>query len=433
MNNCATHTDFIDVRRRINELSVEELNRTAEEFFARRWDWESLLAKPLSEISEAPELLVAFAHVVSGLQMLPDMTILDFGAGTCWTSRFLAQLGLRVIALDVSRSALAIGRKLLRRHPLIGHKPRPQFLLFDGRRIDLPDESVDRISCWEALHHVPNPNEVLQEMSRVLKPGGIAGFSEPGPAHSKSEQSQIEMKEHGVIENDVNMQEIWRAAQPAGFTRIMLTVFNAEPITLSLEDFDHFMHGGEGAQLNTQLRAQMNERRLFFLYKGERNIRLDSRQRGGLSADLKVTTETTHIKVGESVRLQVQAKNTGSAVWLPTPEAPAIWWKKGPLARIGRRRYMGADRVPPRVGGVRFAIQLLDEAGKVIDIDYFRYHLTNGEGREIAPHESIELTFEVPMIRAGKCLLKCQLVSEFVCWFETLGSNAVTIPIEVLA
>lgn len=433
MSSSAKQTEFIDVRQRIEGLSVEQLCAGAEGFFAERANWDSLLAKPLSDIEEAPELLVCFAHVVRGLNLLPDMTVLDFGAGSCWTSRFLTQLGMKVIALDVSPSALRIGKKLFRRHPVIGNKPRAEFLLFDGRAIDMPDASVDRITCWEAFHHVPNPKEVIGEMGRVLKPGGIAGFSEPGPDHSKSEQSQIEMQEHGVIENDVDVREIWRIAQPAGFTRITLAVFNTEPVTLSLNDFEGFMIDGDaGAQVNAELRAQMHERRLFFLHKGERDVRIDSRQRDGLSADLTVTAETTRVTAGQSLRLRAKIKNTGSAVWLPTPEASSVWWKKGPLSRVGQRRYMGPDRLPPRVGGVRFAIQLLDQAGRIIDIDYFRYHLTSGEGREIAPDESIELALEVPMIRAGRYLLKCQLVSEFVCWFETVGSHAVIIPVEIL-
>ena len=59
--------------------------------------------------------------------------------------------------------------------------------------------------CLDAFHHVPNPGLVLAELSRVLKEGGIAGFAEPGPEHSKSPQSQYEMKTFKVVENDVNV------------------------------------------------------------------------------------------------------------------------------------------------------------------------------------------------------------------------------------
>src|SRR6266404_3645653 len=427
-------SDVLDVRKLVKELSVEELCQTAEEFFAQRVDWDSLHAKPFADIDETPELLICFAQVVRGLDLLPDMTILDFGAGSCWTSRFLSQLGLKVIALDVSQSALKIGRKLYRRHPIIGNRPKPKFLLFDGQSIDLPDHSVDRISCWEAFHHVPNPAQVISEMGRVLKAGGIAGFSEPGPDHSKSPQAQEEMRTNRVIENDINVREIWSEAQRAGFTEIKLALVNPNTFLLSLDEFEAYLAGEDLSEgYISETREQMQHRRVFFLFKGESEAPPDSRARGGLLADLQVKPASNRIRAGKLLRLKVIAKNTGTAVWLPAPEAAQPWWQKSVLRGFGRRPHMGPDRVPPRVGGVRFAIQLLDEAGKLLDIDYFRYHLTPGQGRLIKCGEAVEFSVDVPMPRSGKYVLKCDLVSEFVRWFASVGSNEVHIPIEVLS
>jgi SAM-dependent methyltransferase len=424
---------LIDVRQLIKEASVEELCRGAEEFFAQRIDWSSLQAKPFSEIGETPELLTCFVQVVQGLNLLPDMTILDFGAGTCWTSRFLSQLGLRVIALDVSASALKMGRELYRRHPLIGHQPPPQFLQFDGHSFDLPDESVDRISCWESFHHVPNPARVIREMGRVLRPGGIAGFSEPGPEHSRAAQSQHEMRTNKVLENDINVREIWREAQGAGFTEIKLALFNPKPFRVPLEEFEAFLSGqGAGADYVAEMRREMQQRRLFFLYKGNAPAVADSRQREGLRAELQVTPASTRVAAGKALRLKAVVRNTGSAVWLPTPEDAQPRWKVGFLSLLGRRPHMGPDRVPPRVGGVRFGVQLFDDKGELLDIDYFRYHLTPGRGREIQPGETVEFAAEVPMLRAGKYVLHCDLVSEAVCWFEHSGSHATRLAVEVL-
>src|SRR5829696_2892671 len=129
--------NFIDVRQRMKEWSVEELCETAEEFFARVDNWDYFHAKPFAAVNETPELLINFAQVVRGLKLLPDMTIVDFGAGSCWTSRFLSQLGLQVIAVDVSSSALKIGEELYKRHPVIGDQPPAQFLHFNGHVLDL--------------------------------------------------------------------------------------------------------------------------------------------------------------------------------------------------------------------------------------------------------------------------------------------------------
>src|SRR5258708_9788032 len=246
MSREAINPGFVDVRKLMHELSVEELCLAAEEFFEQRSAWDGLHAKPFADIDETPELLICFAQVVRGLNLLPDMTILDFGAGSCWTSRFLSQLGLKVIALDVSPSALKIGQKLYRRHPVIGNRPKPQFMLFDGQSIDLPDHSVDRISCWEAFHHVPNPAQVIREMGRDLKAGGIAVFSEPGPHHSKSPQPQNEIRTNRHIENDINVRGIWSEAQKAGFTEIKLALVNPNPFLLPLEEFESYLAGDSG-------------------------------------------------------------------------------------------------------------------------------------------------------------------------------------------
>src|SRR5258706_209865 len=433
MSNGVINPDFVDVRQLIKELSVEELCLAAEEFFAKRIDWESLHAKPFAEIDETPDLLICFAQVVRGLNLLPDMTILDFGAGSCWTSRFLSQLGLKVIALDVSPSALKIGQKLYRRHPIIGNRPKPQFLLFDGQRINRPDDSVDRISCWEAFHHVPNSAEVIREMGRVLKAGGIAGFSEPGPEHSKSPQAQDEMRTHRVIENDINVREIWSEAQKAGFTEIKLALVNPNTFLLALDEFESYLDGDDSGQhFISETREQMQHRRVFFLFKGESEAPPDSRQRERLLADLQVEPASNRIRAGKRLRLKVTAKNTGTSVWLPSPEAVRPWWQKSVLKGFGRPPHMGPDRVPPRVGGVRFAIQLLDDGGKLLEIDYFRYHLTPGEGRPIKCGEAVEFSVDVPMLRSGRYVLRCDLVSEFVGWFASVGSKEVHIPIEVI-
>jgi ubiquinone/menaquinone biosynthesis C-methylase UbiE len=93
----------------------------------------------------------------------------------------------------------------------------PVFLHFDGHKINLPDESVDRIICHDAFHHVPNQKEVISELGRVLKRGGIAGFSEPGRFHSQSPQSQSEMRNFNVLENDIIPTEIFSLAREYGF------------------------------------------------------------------------------------------------------------------------------------------------------------------------------------------------------------------------
>lgn len=46
-------------------------------------------------------------------------------------------------------------------------------------RINLPDASVDLITCFGVLHHIPNVSFVVKEFSRVLMPGGFVLVREP--------------------------------------------------------------------------------------------------------------------------------------------------------------------------------------------------------------------------------------------------------------
>jgi len=65
-------------------------------------------------------------------------------------------MGCRGVALEVSKSALDLGQKLT-------------FLPFEGFRISLEDESIDRSVCYDTLHHIPNPE--LQLRFRLERSG----------------------------------------------------------------------------------------------------------------------------------------------------------------------------------------------------------------------------------------------------------------------
>jgi SAM-dependent methyltransferase len=55
----------------------------------------------------------------------------------------------------------------------------PPDLLWDGRTIPLPDASVDTAMLTEVLEHCPDPEIVLREVRRVLRPGGFLFLTVP--------------------------------------------------------------------------------------------------------------------------------------------------------------------------------------------------------------------------------------------------------------
>lgn len=64
------------------------------------------------------------------------------------------------------------------------HDVKPD-LYWDGVQIPLDDASLDFILATEFLEHYRDTNTVLQEVKRVLKPGGVFFFTVPGvwPLH----------------------------------------------------------------------------------------------------------------------------------------------------------------------------------------------------------------------------------------------------------
>jgi ubiquinone/menaquinone biosynthesis C-methylase UbiE len=390
----------IDVKQLMAASSLEELNRKAEEYFATITDREPHLSKPFASVQEAPALLLNVAILLQGLRLNPGLTVLELGAGTGWLSRFLTQLGCRSILLDVSPTALEIAAELFQRMPVIGSRPAPQFLLFDGRRIDLPEESVDRIVCFDAFHHVPNPGEVLRELARILKPGGIAAFAEPGPDHSKSLHSQFEMQTFGVVENDVDIAAIWAEAQQAGFARIELAAFNGTPFRVSLDEYEQLLAGGEAYErFGVAARAFLSNVRDFFLYKpGE--VPIDSRTADALAAaiDVEIATE---FPAGEALRVRATVTNRGRAVWLPSGQSN---------------------------GAVSLGCHLYDAGGALLDLEYHREALST---RPMARGESVTVTFELPPLAAGVYFLEFDCVAEPVAWFARVGSETVRMRVEI--
>ena len=394
---------MIDAKDVMRRYTVEQLNETADAYFRRVSDPTPLMSKPFTFLHEAPEALQNLGLLLSGLHLGKTMTVLDFGAGTCWLSRFLAQLNCRPVCCDVSEAALAIGKRLFNEHPVMGTTVyRPTFLVFDGHRIDLPDESVDRIVSFDAFHHVPNPGEVIRELSRVLRRGGIAGFSEPGRQHSRTPQSQYEMQNHRVLENDINLNEIFRDAKPAGFTELTVKVLTDMEISLDEYNVMYEADGKEPLKSRTwnQTYNTMFNRSIFFLHKGP--LRRDSRSHIGLAHSIAVDRGDVVTTSGIPVGLTFTLHNAGGAAWL--------------------------DRNSEIFGIVRLASHLYDNQGNLIEVDYSRHDLP----APVEPGETIRLTIDVSLPGPGGYELAFDLVSEGVMWFENQGSKPIRVKVRVL-
>lgn len=96
----------------------------------------------------------------------PEHIVADVGAGTGYMSIGLAPLVSHVYVLDGSPAMLEIARKNLRDFTNV------EFQVADGLSLPLPDQSLDAAFANMYLHHCLEPLKAIQEMVRVLRPGG---------------------------------------------------------------------------------------------------------------------------------------------------------------------------------------------------------------------------------------------------------------------
>ena len=107
---------------------------------------------------------------------LDNATVLELGCGKAQMTRRIAERfpTARIIATEVDQIQHA--NNLASEHPA-----SITFKSGGAQAIDAPDNSIDVVFMFKSLHHVPRElmAQSLQEIARVLKPGGLAWISEP--------------------------------------------------------------------------------------------------------------------------------------------------------------------------------------------------------------------------------------------------------------
>src|SRR5262245_12246469 len=99
----------------------------------------------------------------------PGAQALDLATGTGDIAFALASRGARVVGLDITTRMIELAQSKIDRS---GRAGAPQFLVGDMLALPFPDASFDIITTGYGLRNVPNLALAIQEIHRVLKPGG---------------------------------------------------------------------------------------------------------------------------------------------------------------------------------------------------------------------------------------------------------------------
>jgi SAM-dependent methyltransferase len=119
-------------------------------------------------------------------QPLENWRVLDLGSGPGYLAELLAQKGCRVIACDLDA-------RVFHPRPSLSH-----VLAADGRALPFPEQLFDMFFVVNVLFLLEDPQPVLFEISRCLRPGGMVGLINPSEFMSLESASVLAVQRNLV-------------------------------------------------------------------------------------------------------------------------------------------------------------------------------------------------------------------------------------------
>lgn len=145
-------------------------------------------------------------------------TVLEIGPGTGANFEFYPP-GIRWIGVEPS---LAMQDYL--RRAATAHKIEAEIITGVAEHLDTPDASVDAVVCTLVLCSVDDPNRVMSEILRVLRPGGQFVFLEhvaaPENTRRRVWQNRLLPLQKRLADGCHTNRETWRTIEQAGFSEV---------------------------------------------------------------------------------------------------------------------------------------------------------------------------------------------------------------------
>lgn len=101
-----------------------------------------------------------------------NLKILDMGCGTGMNSKVMTDLGHSVVGVDISEQAI----KKYNLRGFVG------YVMSIESKLNFSDEEFDLVFCSEIIEHLVNPDNLVSEAFRILRPGGKLIISTPNSA-----------------------------------------------------------------------------------------------------------------------------------------------------------------------------------------------------------------------------------------------------------
>jgi len=170
-------------------------------------------------------------HYIVETFNLNNKVILELGCGAASMTRKIAETGFdrKVIAYEVDTIQHEKNLKL--------ELDNVEFVLSGAQDILLEDSSIDAVFMFKSFHHIPKTlmTKALEEIKRVLKPGGLAYISEP---LFQGEQNELIAMFHDEEKVRIDAFEAIKTFVDEGKIKLFKEMFFCQESTYkSFEDF----------------------------------------------------------------------------------------------------------------------------------------------------------------------------------------------------
>lgn len=116
----------------------------------------------------------SLGRLVELVQPQRDWRALDVSTGGGHTALAFAPFVRGVVVTDLTPEMLAAAEKFIRGQDITN----VDFKIADAEKLPFGDGEFDLVTNRIALHHYPDAQKAIREMARVLKTGGVVGFTD---------------------------------------------------------------------------------------------------------------------------------------------------------------------------------------------------------------------------------------------------------------